>query len=153
MLGDRVIAEGVADLPRPDVHRALGTGGDQGFRFSAVEFSARDAGRVSIQARPSPEAPWRRVRKGRHLAPPAPAAAPESGAQASLDDAVLAEMVLAGGRTEAAGTSAGAGRALVRRRWSRGPFAPPGGRGAASTRASTTPAAARSRPRSWRRCG
>ncbi len=104
-LGAKVLVEGLADLPRPDVGTLLGTGGDHGFRFSAVEFAPRDVARVSIQARPSDAAPWRRVRKGRHLAPaPKPASTPQA---ASPDDAILAEVSLSGGLPAAAPAAAG----------------------------------------------
>ena len=60
---------------------------------------------MSIQARPSDAAPWRRVRKGRHLAPaPKPASTPQA---ASPDDAILAEVSLSGGLPAAAPAAAG----------------------------------------------
>ena len=53
-LGDRVLAEGAADLPRPEVGKLLGTAGDHGFRFAAVDFPSRAVEQVIVQARPSP---------------------------------------------------------------------------------------------------
>jgi hypothetical protein len=68
-LSDQVLIEGFADRSRPDVGKLLGTGGDHGFRFSDLDFSLADAGRVVIEARPAADAPWRAVRRGRHIAP------------------------------------------------------------------------------------
>ena len=74
-LGDRVLAEGNARWPRPDVDRKLGTGGAHGFRFAGLGVSDEDAARVAIEARPFPEAPWGPVRRrpGLRFARPKPA--------------------------------------------------------------------------------
>jgi SAM-dependent methyltransferase len=65
-LDDKVLVEGVADQPRPDVARALGTEGEHGFRFSGVGFAPTDAGRVAIQARAGGDGPWHPLRRGRN---------------------------------------------------------------------------------------
>ena len=59
----KVLVEGVADLPRPDVGRVLGTDGEHGFRFGALALSPKDVSRVAIQARPGPEHDWQPVKK------------------------------------------------------------------------------------------
>ena len=102
-LGDQVLAEGVADLPRPEVGKLLGTTGDHGFRFSAVDFPSHAVEQVAVQARPAPEAPWRRVRHGRHVA--AEAAETLAGAPAPKG---------ANGQAGAAALIAGALRAAAR---------------------------------------
>jgi SAM-dependent methyltransferase len=63
-LGDKVLVEGVADQPRPDVGKMLGTGGAHGFRFSALDLSAKDVGRVAILAKSEATDTWRPVRRG-----------------------------------------------------------------------------------------
>jgi SAM-dependent methyltransferase len=108
MFGERVLAEGVADQPRPEVGKLLGTAGDHGFRFAPVDFPSRAAEQVTVQARPSSEAPWRRVRKGRNVAG-APALAlaaepePEAGAEAGAE--AVPETILAGAGGPVAGAA------------------------------------------------
>lgn len=63
-LGDKVLVEGVADQPRPDVGKMLGTGGAHGFRFSALDLSDRDLGRVAVLAKSEATDTWQPVRKG-----------------------------------------------------------------------------------------
>jgi hypothetical protein len=61
MLGDEVLVEGIADQPRPDVGKLLGTGGARGFRFSALDLSVQDVARLAVQARAFPGIPWQPV--------------------------------------------------------------------------------------------
>jgi SAM-dependent methyltransferase len=63
-LDDKVVAEGLADLPRPDVGRRLGTGGEHGFRFAALALGPKDIERVAIQAKPVTGDAWKLVRRG-----------------------------------------------------------------------------------------
>ena len=102
MLGEQVLAEGEADQPRPEVGKLLGTTGDHGFRFAPVDFPSRAAEQVIVQARPSSEAPWRRVRKGRNVV-----AAPELG------DGALPEPALAEASAAAANGARGGATALL----------------------------------------
>ena len=62
-LDDKVLVEGVADQPRPDVGKALGTGGEHGFRFGSLSLSPKEVDRVVIQARPGPEHDWKPVKR------------------------------------------------------------------------------------------
>ena len=62
-LDDKVLVEGVANQPRPDVGKALGTGGEHGFRFGALSLAPKDVDRVVIQARPGPEHDWKPVKR------------------------------------------------------------------------------------------
>jgi SAM-dependent methyltransferase len=59
-LGGRVIGEGVADLPRPDVATKFGIAGDHGFRFP-LALAPRDAPLVVTEARAAPDRPWQRI--------------------------------------------------------------------------------------------
>ena len=63
-LGDRVVVEGLADLPRPDVGKKLGTSGAHGFRFAALTLSPKDVERVAIVAKAVSGADWKPVRRG-----------------------------------------------------------------------------------------
>jgi hypothetical protein len=63
-LDDRVIVEGVADLPRPDVGKKYGTNGEHGFRFASLTLSPKEVGRVAILAKPTGGADWKPVRRG-----------------------------------------------------------------------------------------
>ena len=62
-IDDKVLVEGVADQPRPDVGQALGTGGEHGFRFGSLTLSPKDVERVVVQARPGPEQDWKPVKR------------------------------------------------------------------------------------------
>ena len=62
-LGDKVLAEGIANRPRPDVGRKLGIRGANGFRFADLDLSAADAARLVVEARSLPGSPWTRVRR------------------------------------------------------------------------------------------
>lgn len=62
-LDDKVLIEGIADQPRPDVGKALGTGGEHGFRFGSLSLSPKEVDRVVIQARPGPEHDWEPVKR------------------------------------------------------------------------------------------
>ncbi len=62
-LDEKVLVEGVADQPRPDVGQALGTGGEHGFRFGSLALSPKDVERVVVQARPDPEHDWRPLKR------------------------------------------------------------------------------------------
>jgi len=59
-LDGRVIAEGLADLPRPDVAQALGIAGDHGFRLP-LAVPVPDAGRLRLEARADSGRPWQPV--------------------------------------------------------------------------------------------
>jgi SAM-dependent methyltransferase len=60
----RVIGEGIANLPRPDVARALGIAGNHGFRLPLD--GPAPAGEVRLEARAGAGRPWRPVaRNGR----------------------------------------------------------------------------------------
>jgi len=74
-LDDKVLVEGIADQPRPDVGRVLGTGGEHGFRFSGVDFAPTDLARVAIQASAGADGPWQPVRRGRNALRGGPARA------------------------------------------------------------------------------
>ena len=63
-LGDKVLVEGVADQPRPDVGKLLGTQGAHGFRFSSLNLSPKDVGRVAILAKSEATDTWQPVRRG-----------------------------------------------------------------------------------------
>jgi SAM-dependent methyltransferase len=63
-LDDRVVVEGVADLPRPDVGKMLGTGGEHGFRFASLTLSPKEVERVAILAKAVNGADWKPVRRG-----------------------------------------------------------------------------------------
>ncbi len=74
-LGERVLAEGIADRPRPDVARLLGTGGTHGFHFAGLGLSDAEAACVVVEAKARPEDPWRPVRRrpGLRVVRPKPA--------------------------------------------------------------------------------
>lgn len=57
--GGRVLAETTADLPRPDVNRALGLEGARGFLFAPLALSAEETKGVEIGVRPGAEHPWK----------------------------------------------------------------------------------------------
>ena len=60
-LDDKVLVEGVADQPRPDVGKALGTGGEHGFRFGSLSLSPKEVDRV---VDPGPSGPRARLETG-----------------------------------------------------------------------------------------
>ena len=59
-LGARVVGQGPAALPRPDVAEALGVAGDHGFRFP-LTVALPEADRLQLEARRMPDAPWQPV--------------------------------------------------------------------------------------------
>jgi SAM-dependent methyltransferase len=67
-----VLAEAVADRPRPDVNRAYQTQGDHGFLFAALALAPGDLGRIGLEARRSAGHPWQALpipqgpRRARH---------------------------------------------------------------------------------------
>ena len=68
-LEGKVLAEGTADRPRPDVGRKLGIRG-AGFRFTDLDLSAADAARLVVEARSLPGTSWTRVRRRPAMAAP-----------------------------------------------------------------------------------
>jgi hypothetical protein len=59
----KVLVEGLTDQPRPDVGHVFGTDGTHGFRFAGLDLSTQDVARVAVEARSSPEDPWKPVRR------------------------------------------------------------------------------------------
>ena len=60
-VGDRVIGEALASLPRPDVAERFKIGGDHGFRLPFT-LLPEDAGHLVVEARAAPDAPWLSIR-------------------------------------------------------------------------------------------
>ncbi len=81
-LGERVIGEGRAALPRPDLAKAFGIAGDHGFRLP-VTVPAADVGRIVAEARVAADRPWQPL--GRPGGKPAPGR--RRGQYQSFDDA------------------------------------------------------------------
>jgi hypothetical protein len=62
-LRTEVLVEGITDQPRPDVGHVFGTDGTHGFRFAGLDLSPQDVARVAVEARSSPESPWKPLRR------------------------------------------------------------------------------------------
>lgn len=61
-LNGKVLCEGTADVPRPDVERAQKARGARGFDFPALTLAPADVGRVAVEARSGAAATWEPVR-------------------------------------------------------------------------------------------